>query len=583
MPSQIQLSGGAFQSAIGSPLANGYLLLSLSQDAQVSSQEIGAGSEIKILLDSSGNVASSPAQSVWPNDVLSPANTFYNVSAYTAEGQRVWGPNAQQVLSSPSPYDIGAWIPGAVNVLNPGGNITGLIEAGENVTIMGSGTGSSPYTIASTGGGGGGGVTEFNTRTGAVTLESSDVTTALGFTPANSATTLTALTGDVTASGPGSAVATLASVNANPGTVGSTSAVPVITSDAKGRITAVSTAALGTMATQNAGSISITGGSITNTPIGSASTGQSSGGFSSLVVGDQLTSACIVGNSTLLEGENSAGAPMWTLTNQTGAAKFASLEVGSSQSITGVQGSTGTSLAAANGTFTSGNLVTSDANGNLTDSGIAKPSAAFGTMATENASSVAITGGTINGTTIGATTPEPGSFTTLNSSGAAVLKGLLSGGTNYSTYKPTLNLSSTAASSFPAIDEVFPSGGIFRTGEVSVVGTNDVFFQAIPATSAGYGVLEAYAAAGLALETGTSTPILFRPNRTEGMRMTSAGALCVGTTTPASGSLVTVAGTLTATELATTQTPTASTTASDHSIPIVVNGTTYYMRLSSTP
>ena len=36
-------------------------------------------------------------------------------------------------------------------------------------------------------------------------------------------------------------------------------------------------------------------------------------------------------------------------------------------------------------------------------------------------------------------------------------------------------------------------------------------------------------------------------------------------------------------ELGTTQTPTASKTPSDHSIPIVVNGTTYYMRLSTTP
>jgi hypothetical protein len=41
-------------------------------------------------------------------------------------------------------------------------------------------------TINSTGGGGGG-VTSFNTRTGAVTLASSDVTTALGYTPANRA------------------------------------------------------------------------------------------------------------------------------------------------------------------------------------------------------------------------------------------------------------------------------------------------------------------------------------------------------------------------------------------------------------
>lgn len=58
-------------------------------------------------------------------------------------------------------------------------NITGLVSAGSNITIAGSGTNASPYVINGTAGG----VTSFNTRTGAVTLTSGDVTTALGFTP----------------------------------------------------------------------------------------------------------------------------------------------------------------------------------------------------------------------------------------------------------------------------------------------------------------------------------------------------------------------------------------------------------------
>ena len=41
----------------------------------------------------------------------------------------------------------------------------------------------------------------------------------------------------------------------------------------------------------------------------------------------------------------------------------------------------------------------------------------LGTMSTQNANAVAITGGTINGTTIGATTPAAGKFTTLESTG----------------------------------------------------------------------------------------------------------------------------------------------------------------------
>ena len=48
--------------------------------------------------------------------------------------------------------------------------------------------------------------------------------------------------------------------------------------------------------------------------------------------------------------------------------------------------------------------------------------ATYGTMATQNANNVAITGGTINGTTVGATTPATGVFTTLTAQ-TEVLKG----------------------------------------------------------------------------------------------------------------------------------------------------------------
>lgn len=52
---------------------------------------------------------------------------------------------------------------------------------------------------------------------------------------------ITALTGDVTASGPGSAAATLATVNSNVGSFGSSTAIPTFTVNGKGLITAAST------------------------------------------------------------------------------------------------------------------------------------------------------------------------------------------------------------------------------------------------------------------------------------------------------------------------------------------------------
>lgn len=55
---------------------------------------------------------------------------------------------------------------------------------------------------------------------------------------------ITALTGDVIAAGPGSAAASLAVVNINPGTYGSGTRIPVVTVDTKGRVTALTTTAI---------------------------------------------------------------------------------------------------------------------------------------------------------------------------------------------------------------------------------------------------------------------------------------------------------------------------------------------------
>lgn len=55
---------------------------------------------------------------------------------------------------------------------------------------------------------------------------------------------LTGLMGDLTASGPGNATATLATVNANPGTFGSSTIIPIPTVNAKGLITAITTATI---------------------------------------------------------------------------------------------------------------------------------------------------------------------------------------------------------------------------------------------------------------------------------------------------------------------------------------------------
>lgn len=107
-----QIEGGNWQDPEGNPLANGFLLFQLSQDAIVNTNvRICAGYTIRVPLNSSGSVSSSPAYSLWPNTVMTPDTTFYTLSAYSATGQLVWGPNSVSIPATPSPFDLGTLIP----------------------------------------------------------------------------------------------------------------------------------------------------------------------------------------------------------------------------------------------------------------------------------------------------------------------------------------------------------------------------------------------------------------------------------------------------------------------------------------
>lgn len=76
-------------------------------------------------------------------------------------------------------------------------------------------------------------------------------------------------------------------------------------------------------------------------------------------------------DSTLMEGADASGAPTWICINATGQCSFPVIKVNGSQALTGITGTTGTSLAATLGTFTPGNLRSSDNNFNEIDAGIA--------------------------------------------------------------------------------------------------------------------------------------------------------------------------------------------------------------------
>lgn len=165
---KVQLINGAFQDSEGNVLAGGYLKMKLNQDGVVNSSQICAGIEVTITLDSAGNVASSSStpvaanQYVWGNDQLSPANSFYEVTGYKANGQPAWGPNNQQVTGNGGTFDVSTWVPNQVISWTPplqplvlqtnetpnGNQLLLDLHAGSNVTLTDNGLGR--VTVAST-------------------------------------------------------------------------------------------------------------------------------------------------------------------------------------------------------------------------------------------------------------------------------------------------------------------------------------------------------------------------------------------------------------------------------------------------
>lgn len=80
-----------FQTPSGAPVANGFVLIALSEDCAVwPSGGLVVGSrpqKLKISLDANGTVLGNPQ--VWPNDILAPTGSYYTVEVYKSDGQRI--------------------------------------------------------------------------------------------------------------------------------------------------------------------------------------------------------------------------------------------------------------------------------------------------------------------------------------------------------------------------------------------------------------------------------------------------------------------------------------------------------------
>jgi hypothetical protein len=114
----VQITGGGFSDSEGNALALGivhFTLSSDSTDAATGVLLICSGERVSFNLDSSGNVVS--GSFLWPNDLLTSVvtgntDTFYWMSAEDENGQLVYGPNAFQIFSSPSPFVLNVLVPG---------------------------------------------------------------------------------------------------------------------------------------------------------------------------------------------------------------------------------------------------------------------------------------------------------------------------------------------------------------------------------------------------------------------------------------------------------------------------------------
>ena len=226
------------------------------------------------------------------------------------------------------------------------------------------------------------------------------------------------LTGTVPVANGGTGASTLTGYVKGNGTAAMTASATVPNTDVTG---------LGTMSTQNANNVAITGGSLTGTTVaGYIPTTEKAAalGVATLDAGGTVPLSQIpasIQGGVSYQGTWNAATNTPTLSNGVGTkGYYYVVSVAGSTNLDGITAWNVGDWAIFNGTVwqkvDNTDAVTS-VNGYtgtvvLTNTDIS----GFGTMSTQNANSVAITGGAIDGTTIGATTTSTGKFTTLNAS-----------------------------------------------------------------------------------------------------------------------------------------------------------------------
>lgn len=158
----------------------------------------------------------------------------------------------------------------------------------------------------------------------------------------------------------------------------------------------------GTMAAQNANNVAITGGAVAGVTLSSSS---------ATLTGGTMSGVTITASSATLTGGTINGMAIGGSTPAAGAFTTGSFSgnvtVGGTLAVTGAV------------TLTVPLAVGQGGTGSTTQAG-ARAALGLGTIATQSAASVTLTGGTINGIVIGGVTPALGTFTTLGATNLTV-------------------------------------------------------------------------------------------------------------------------------------------------------------------
>ena len=209
--------------------------------------------------------------------------------------------------------------------------------------------------------------------------------------------------------------------------------------------TARTSLGLGTMATQAASSVTITGGSIT--------------GITDLAVADGGTGASDAGTA-----RTNLGLAIGTDVQayDAGLQSISGLTTSANQMIY----TTALDTYATTGLTAAGRAILDDA-----DAPAQRTTLGLGTIATQDASSVTVTGGTINGTAIGGSTAAAGAFTTVSASGDVTIadKIVHDGDTNTSIRFPAVDTVTVETAGVERL-RVAPSGDVtFSNGIIQTV------------------------------------------------------------------------------------------------------------------